>query len=227
MAHLLDNPAWHALTGEQSAYGTSAGRAARYRASVSPIAAVQDQSNEALLDLAEITPAGEVVALFTPGEIPVDTWQALAEVELTQWVCESPVQADGELDFVQLGAADAQAMFDLARSADPGPFEMETYQLGDYVGIFEDGALVAMAGERICFESYREVSAVATLPGHEGRGYAKALVAEIVRRQHAADCTPFLHVRIGSPAEAAATRVYARLGFVERTRCAMTVLRRR
>ena len=81
-----------------------------------------------------------------------------------------------------------------------------------------------MAGERICFSGFREVSAVCTDPTYTGRGYAQALVWEIVRRQQRSGCVPFLHVRIGSPSEAQATRVYEKLGFVPRREIGMSIL---
>lgn len=227
MTHPLDNPAWQALTSEQRAFGHHLGDAARYHADVSPIAAVGSSSN-GYQDLARITQQGEIVAVFDNGAEMGDQWQLMAQVPLTQWTCTEPIAGEkpDQVETVELRQSVAGQMFDLARTADPGPFESRTYELGAYVGIFEGTRLVAMAGERMCFAGYREVSAVATLPGYEGRGYARALVAEIVHRQFEAGAVPFLHVRVGSPAEAAATRVYGKLGFTLREKFTMNVLRR-
>ena len=227
----LDNPSWHALSGPQREFGIVGERAARFLPDVSPIAAVADQSAEALRELAGFVELGHFVALFAPGEIAGDIaelWRLAATAPLTQWICPQPVaETSSQVDFVELGDEDAEQMYRLAKATDPGPFEMRTNRLGDYVGVKVDGVLVAMAGERICLPGYREVSAVCTDAAHQGRGYAQALVLEIARRQQRKGCVPFLHVRTGSPAEAQAKAVYRKLGFVQRMAGEMAVLVRR
>ena len=227
----LDNPSWHALSGPQREFGIVGERAARFLPDVSPIAAVADQSAEALRELAGFVEPGRFVALFAPGEIAGDIaelWRLAAVAPLTQWICPQPAaETSSQVDFVELGDEDAEQMYRLAKATDPGPFEMRTNRLGDYVGVKMDGVLVAMAGERICLPGYREVSAVCTDAAHQGHGYAQALVLEIARRQQRKGCVPFLHVRTGSPAEAQAKAVYRKLGFVQRMAAEMAVLVRR
>ena len=226
-ADVLDNPPWHALAGPQREFGMVGERAARYLPDVSPIAAVADRSGEALRELAGFVEPGQYVAVFAPGEVAgeaADLWRLAAAVPLTQWICPQPVAATYDVDWVELNDADAEQMQRLARATDPGPFELRTNRLGDYVGVKRDGALVAMAGERMCLPGYREVSAVCTDAAHQGRGYAQALVLEIAHRQRRRGCVPFLHVRTGSPAEAQAKAVYQKLGFVQRMAAEMTVL---
>jgi len=223
----LDNPAWYALTGEQRAFGIAGDLAARYQPDVSPIAAVADSSGEALVELAGFVEPGEFVAVFAPGELPAELWRLATVAPLSQWVCPDPPSYDARTDWIELGDSHAEQMLRLARETDPGPFENRTHHLGDYVGVVRDGKLVAMAGERICLPGYREVSAVCTDAAHTGRGYAQALVLEIVRRQQNAGCVPFLHVRTGSPAEAQAIHVYRKLGFEKRGDYGMSILVRK
>ena len=223
----LDNPAWHALKGEQRAFGMVGERAARYLPDVSPIAAVADQSRDALVELAGFVEPGRFVAVVAPGELPDELWRMAAMAPLSQWVCPDPPAVDAEIDWVELTDAHAGEMLELARATDPGPFETRTHRLGNYVGVIRDARLVSMAGERICLSGYREVSAVCTDAAYTGRGFAQALVLEIVRRQQSAGCIPFLHVRTGSPAEAQAIHVYEKLGFHKRGDYAMSVLVRK
>ena len=147
-------------------------------------------------------------------------------VQLGQWMQDGAVE-EGDDGIERLGERDKDAMLALARLADPGPFELETWQLGTYFGIRADGQLVAMAGERMRLPGFIEVSAVATRPGYEGRGYASKLVRALLVRQHAAGDVPFLHVRVGSPSERAATRVYEKLGFRLRRNMPFRIGRRR
>ena len=227
----LDNPAWLALTGEQREFGMVGERAACYLPDVSPIAAVADQSTEALAELAGFIASGRFVALIDPGEPPPALWRLATVVPLTQWICPDPVTPDeSNVDWIELGDEYAGEMYRLVKETDPGPFERCTHRLGDYVGVVHRGGVVAMAGERICIAAqgtgrgFREVSAVCTDPAYVGRGYAQALVREIARRQQRLSCVPFLHVRIGSPAEAQASRVYEKVGFVKRRQVDMSIL---
>ena len=221
----LDNPAWPALSGEQREFGLVGERAARYLPDVSPIAAVADQSAEALAELATFVEPGQVVAVVDPGEPPTDLWRLATVVPLTQWFCPEPIpEQPTDLDWVELGDAESPEMYRLVKETDPGPFESRTHMLGDYVGVIREGRLVAMAGERICLQGYREVSAVCTDPAFTGRGYAQILVREIAVRQQRRGAVPFLHVRIGSPAEAQASKVYANVGFVRRKEVGMAIL---
>jgi len=223
---LLDNPAWYALTGEQREFGVAGSLAARYRADVSPIAAVADYSIEATNELAELVMPDEIVAVIKAGPVDTGVWRELTTIELTQWVCDALEPNESALTWIELNDGDVEDMQTLVKATDPGPFERSTHQLGDYVGVRIGGRLVSMAGERICLEGNREVSAVCTAEGFGGRGYARGLVAEIVARQHRVNCRSFLHVRVGSPAERIASGVYAKLGYQERIRYPMKVLRR-
>ena len=83
-----------------------------------------------------------------------------------------------------------------------------------------------MGGERLRPPGYTEVSAICTVPAVRGRGLAKlilrALVSDIQRRGE----VPFLHVMAGSPSERSAVALYQRLGFRERKRAILSILRR-
>jgi len=227
MNHPLDNAIWLALTGPQRAFARVGERAGRYQPHISPMAAVADESDAAFADLARVVKPGEVIAIPCERLLPEREWEPLTTVELGQWMQEGRIDTGREDDLVELGERDKEAMFALAKLADPGPFELETWQLGRYFGIRADDQLVAMAGERVRLPGYIEVSAVATRPGYEGRGYASRLVRALLVRQHAKSEVPFLHVRVGSPSQRAATRVYEKLGFKLRRMLPFRAARRR
>lgn len=225
--HPLDNPVWYALSGEQKAFGYTLEKAARYRPDVSPFAAVIDASTEAFVELSTLYKPGEIASVISGATSFPSYWEHVHTVELRQFVCENLiVEPDQEIDWVELGEPDVDSMTALARATNPGPFEKFTYQLGEYVGIKDNGALISMSGERICFDGFREVSAVCTAEGYGGRGYAQTLVAEIVKRQLARNAISYLHVRIESPSELVAAQVYEKLGYSERTRYPLQILRR-
>lgn len=228
MSHPLDNPAWHALIGPQRQFGRVGKLAARYLPSISPIAAVMQESDAAFADLAALTAPGEIVAVITDRLLPDRDWQTVAVVHLSQWLHSGKVVAPAaDASIETLGEADAAAMYALARLTDPGPFEKDTWRLGTYLGVRSGDALVAMAGERMRLPGYAEVSAVATHPANVGHRYASRLVHAVLARQADAGEQSFLHVRTGSPSEAAASRVYHNLGYRVRHRSTFHVGQRR
>jgi predicted GNAT family acetyltransferase len=142
--------------------------------------------------------------------------------ELVQMVGEDARGAH-DPDVVTLGWADVPEMLELVRMTDPGPFLMRTIELGKYVGIRRDGALVAMAGERLHFDGWTEISAVCTAPRHRGQGLASRLVSTLVADiQHRSERV-FLHV---VTANVNAIRLYEGLGFRARRGRTISVLTR-
>ncbi|MGZ4829186.1 MAG: GNAT family N-acetyltransferase [Candidatus Angelobacter sp.] len=100
-------------------------------------------------------------------------------------------------------------------------------KLGQFLGIREqgkeDGKLVAMGGLRLHLPGCREITTVATLPGHEGHGYATAIMRALIERIHARGERPFLTVRTDNTR---AVEIYRRLGFKERTLLYSQTIRR-
>jgi predicted GNAT family acetyltransferase len=105
-------------------------------------------------------------------------------------------------------------MTDLVERTRPGPFTARTIELGTYLGVRDEGRLVAMAGTRMRPAGYTEISAVCTDEGHRGRGLARLLVTRMVEEIEARDETPCLHAL---DSNAGAIRLYEQLGFTVRT----------
>ena len=123
----------------------------------------------------------------------------------------------------ELTPADVPDMLDLAKLTQPGPFAPGTIVLGSYVGIRSAGQLIAMAGERMRFPQFTEISAVCTHPQHRGRGHASSLVRALIRQIIARNETPFLHLYSQNTRAAA---LYTKLGFAHRRNLIVSVLQR-
>jgi ribosomal protein S18 acetylase RimI-like enzyme len=220
---LLDNAVWAALQGRHARFARGAGGALGYRADVSPFHAVDALDAAGWASLAELVAPGGAAVLFRRevGPLP-GGWRELWRDRAHQLVLDDLVAVDPPAAHRELGDADVGEMLALVELAQPGPFLPRTIELGRYLGVFEDGRLVAMAGERLDLDGYTEVSAVCTHPDARRRGLAAALTAEVCRGILARGDRPFLHV---AEANDTARRVYEALGFRRRAMVDVLVAR--
>jgi ribosomal protein S18 acetylase RimI-like enzyme len=220
---LLDNPAYGALCGAHARLAQVRGRARRYPADVAPFLALPSPpSAQDWRDAAGLVAPGTYVAgRYGGGELP-DGWRAVQAFDLVQMIEERVTGVDCA-EATPLGAADVPEMLELVAQTEPGPFLTRTIELGDYLGIRRDGALVAMAGERFRLDGWTEISAVCTKPDRRGQGLASqlmgALIAGIQRRSERA----FLHAM---STNTGAIRLYEALGFRMRQQATLTVVTR-
>ncbi len=218
----LDNPAWAALTGRHGHLALGDGPVRRYPAEVSPFSAVADL--DALPVLAGRMGEGDVAVLWAPDDLEAPDGVELAmRFDCLQMVAfdfrPAPVADDADV----LGLADAQAMQDLAVLTKPGPFGLRTPEMGHYIGVHAEGALVAMAGERMKPSGFTEISAVCVHPDHLGRGHARKLMSIVGSRIVADGRVPFLNVL---PDNAGAIKLYESLGFAPRHMMKVHLLRK-
>lgn len=221
--HVLDQAAWASLTGPHAHFAQGTGRALRYPVDVSPVIAVPPVQDEAVwADLLALVGPGEIA--FLAGEIsaPPDGWEIAFQGDGVQLVATGALESRPSDDLVTLGAADAPEMLDLVARTQPGPFEPKTYQLGTYLGVRRDGALVAMAGERLHPPGWTEISAVCTDAAHRGQGLATTLVRAVAHNIRQRGETPFMHA---SSDNVNAVRLYRSIGFEIRRTVRFSVLR--
>jgi GNAT superfamily N-acetyltransferase len=221
---ILDDIFWNALSTTQAHFAEGAGAARRYARGFSPIVAFADAANPAFDDLAPFCASGE--------RFYCDSWSGAAppgwevEVESTmfrmRYVGAAPAH-DPAPDAIALRAEHVPQALALAELTHPGPFGPRTIELGDYFGCFEDGRLIAMAGERMAAPGLREVSGVATHPDFQGRGLARRLMTKLIGRQLARGETPFLHVM---RANESARALYRSMGFEEYRETVVRVIAR-
>ena len=220
----LDRPPWSTLTSSHSAFAFGNELARRYRPEYSPLSAVREVSAPCLQALSALMQPGEIVGLFNAEA--VTTSGDLVEVvhkPLEQFVFSGREIAAPREELVVLTEADVPDMMALAKLTEPGPFAARTVLLGEYLGIRSGGRLIAMAGERMKFPGFTEISAVCTYPEHRGRGLAEALVRALIRRILSRGEMPFLHIFSDY---AAARSLYVKLGFTQRRSFVVSVLKR-
>jgi ribosomal protein S18 acetylase RimI-like enzyme len=222
MTHTIDNPIWNALNSGNSLYAFGTDSARYIKRDVGLFAGLKDNSEHDLEALYTLLPSKSVVILFTPGDISIPAyWRIQLKKDLLQMEYEHSLSfIEGKNEIVKLGDEHIPAMLELTALTKPGPFLQRSIDFGNYEGIFVDGQLVAMAGQRLQPEPYIEVSAVCTHPYHTGKGYAAKLVASQVEHIRSLSRIPFLHVY----PENAACKLYEKLGFVTRKHMLVYVL---
>jgi ribosomal protein S18 acetylase RimI-like enzyme len=210
----LDAPAWNALTSAQQSFATGAGHVKRYRRGILPFAACEPGYENEPGSLSSLLEPEEIFYLI--GDLPPlpGNFTVLKELPCAQMVLQNPVPAiENTATISRLTANDKEAMFNLINKVQPGYYEPDTYQLGNYVGIWQRNALVAIAGERMRLDGLTEISAICTDPDFTGRKYAQQLIAELCHYNLQQDITPFLHVL---ETNERAIRLYEYMGFATR-----------
>jgi ribosomal protein S18 acetylase RimI-like enzyme len=208
---LLDNIIWHSLTGRQQSLAVGTGEVRRYASGYSPILAFADPSLAKLSDLRPWCEVGEQIYCADWSGPPPPDWTIVREAPMLRmlWDGAAP-DTDPAAHATPLGPEHAAEALELAILTRPGPFAIRTIEMGDYFGYFDEGRLVAMAGERMWAGSYREISGVCTHPDYQGRGMARQLTLKLVHRELLRGETPFLHV---VSSNTGAIRLYRKMGF--------------
>ncbi|MES2444649.1 MAG: GNAT family N-acetyltransferase [Pseudomonadota bacterium] len=220
--HALDRPVWAALTSRQAGLAEGDARAWRMQRDHGVFAAAADGSVESLAALAALIPEGEDVWLVETDPVPPPGTVIRRQALCHQMIAEALTSAaEPGFEIVDLGEAAAGEMFALARLTEPGPYYPRTHRLGDFVGVKQDGRLVAMAGERMRLDGFTEVSGVCTHPDFRGRGYAGALMRVVTARILARGEAAFLH---SYASNAGAIALYESLGFGFRAEIWATVV---
>ncbi|MGC1349441.1 MAG: GNAT family N-acetyltransferase [Xanthobacteraceae bacterium] len=194
--------------------------ARRYPAKIAPMAGVREISNASLNALAALI----VVGLFGPEPVSeAGDLLVVSHKHIDQMICDRQDNSPQTGPVTELTPADVPDMLHLVELTKPGPFSAGAIMLGSYLGIRCAGKLIAMAGERMRFDGFTEISAVCTHPGYRGCGYASSLVRALVRQIITRGETPFLHLYSDNTIAAA---LYTKLGFALQRRLIVTVLRR-
>lgn len=179
---------------------------------VSPFVGFAENYVSGFSDLYELLPTGRKILYAIPSPIIQPTgWQISHQIKGLQFIYEGDNDIKASFSkVISLTDTHVTAMVELAKLTKPGPFGKKTIDFGSYFGIFENKKLVAMTGQRLHVENYKEISAVCTHPDHSGKGYAYLLLQHQLMIILEQGQQPFLHVRHDNER---AIAIYKRLGF--------------
>ncbi len=196
MEHILDNPIWSALTLNNAELAFGDEKVKFFDKEVSPFVAVKENNAESFDHLHHLLlHAGPVIFASTEKPNLSSNWIILQSIEGFQMVHNGSTQSTAEINPVLLNKTHIPEMLALTQLTKPGPFNARTIEFDHYYGVFENGELAAMTGQRLCVENYAELSAVCTHPSHLGKGYARHLLLFHIKRLLGEGKIPYLHVR--------------------------------
>jgi ribosomal protein S18 acetylase RimI-like enzyme len=220
----LDRPVWSSLTTHHTSLSTGNELARRFLPDVNLFVSARDDSPEALAALADLVKPGDLAFILqVPGIVLPPGFVEVRKAEGVQMVLGSSALTHSDAEIVTLTDQDAPEMLALATLTEPGPFLTRTHTMGHFRGVRIDGRLAAMAGERMRFPGYTEVSGVCTHPDFRGRGLARRLSAAVVAGIQARGDRAFLHAW---KTNHAAISLYEALGFELRAAVNVSVLKR-
>ena len=208
----LDNPAWHSLNETHRSFAIGENEIKFYNPDICPFGGINSKDAD-LISFLKIHP--ELNSFFVIGDKPQESPGLIIEKELVclQMICSAPIKMEFTEDIIFLKEAYKKRLVELVNLVQPGYFKEGTSSMGDYYGIFKEGKLVAVTGERMKMYGFTEISAVVTHPDFTGKGFAKQLVAHTVNKNFDQDIIPYLHV---AESNISAISLYERSGFITR-----------
>ncbi|WP_190276773.1 GNAT family N-acetyltransferase [Catenulispora acidiphila] len=210
LSHVLDDPARHALLGPHAEFAERVGDVLRYPPEMSFFTSLPPRPTEAdWRDAAKLLGPGGILTAASDAVPDRPGWEVVMALPGVQLV-DDGIAAASDPEAVRLTAADVPEMTALVEHAKPGPFRSRTIEMGTYLGIRQEGRLVAMAGTRLHPPGHAEISAVCTHADFRGRGLAARLVLAVAHDIRSRGEIPFLHAAADNTA---AIRLYEALGF--------------
>lgn len=209
----LDNPFWSSLQTLHRALALQSGAVARYPSDYAPFLGVEAGGIQAAQDLEHLLAAGESVYLLGVVPTPPPGWKLHAFRPLAQMVCEAPLPPMEGPPVIALTEHHREEVLALTALVYPHYFRRRTMDLGRYFGLYQEGRLAAIIGERLGTPVHREMSAICTHPDYHGRGYARQLTTMLTNKVLEEGGLPFLHV---SHENSRAKQLYERLGYRHR-----------
>jgi predicted GNAT family acetyltransferase len=224
MKHVLDRPVWSALTTRHAGLAEGGSLARRYHPSITLFAEARDASNECLRALGELAGRNEKLLLVQADDIVLPPgFSAITAASAVQMVARRPLEKVEDERLERLSDADAADMLALAKLTNPGPFSLKAQRLGEFWGVKVNGALVAMAGERMKQDGYTELSGVCSHPDVRGRGLARLLSLFVAGRIVERGELPYLHAYATNTV---AIALYKSIGFEVRRMMKVALIRR-
>ncbi|WP_142785390.1 GNAT family N-acetyltransferase [Changchengzhania lutea] len=207
----LKNPVWYALGETHKKFSISYHGVKFYDPQICTFGAFEDAGNT-VEALNEYSQRVDRFFLVSQNKIPkYDTNFVVLDqkIEGVQMVLDTLETCKIIETIVPLTHEHIDEIYDLVWLVMPGYYQKRTFEMGDYFGVFKNGKLVSISGQRMQTNSFIEVSAVVTHPDYTRLGLAKQLVVHTTNEILKTGKKAILHTTKGN----AAIKLYQNLGY--------------
>lgn len=225
---LLDNPIWNALNSRDRDKNIGSEEFSFFDIETAPFIGMKFWDEENQKKLIANVPSDRSWFLLIAEEVNfIEELEIVFTIPLYQFICpklgEAPTLKKN-IEIVVLNESNIDEMIALTELTKPGPFRKRTIEFGNYHGIFEDGKLVAMGGERLHVDGFTEISAICTHPDYRGFGYGAIITDFLAESVIKKGQIPFLHARVDN---INAISVYKKLGFEIRSKIQFYIFKKK
>ena len=211
LEHQLKNPVWHSLKETHKKFIIEFNGVPFYNPDVCTFAAFNDETKTAKA-ANEYVKSSDDFFFVSENQTPiVDGVNVVLEKKTDgcQMVLNKLVDIKITENIVLLDETFIDEIYNLVWLVMPGYYKKRTFEMGNYYGIFKDGKLVSIAGQRMQTNLFIEVSAVVTHPDYTGKGLARQLIVHNTKEILKENKTPILHTNKGN----LAIPLYEKLGY--------------
>lgn len=211
LEHQLKNPVWSSLQETHKKFAVEFNNVQFYNSEVCTFGAFFDENNtaEAANEYIKTSDSFFYVSENLTPVVDETKVEFTKKIDGCQMVLDSLTNVNITEKIVLLDETFSEEIYDLVWLVMPGYYRKRTFEMGKYFGIFKNGKLVSIAGQRLQSNLFIEVSAVVTHPNYTRRGLAKQLIAHNTKEILKENKTPILHTNKGNPAIA----LYQKLGY--------------
>lgn len=207
----LQNPVWYSLEEAHQRFVVDYNDVKFYDPKICPFGAFKQaaKTKDALTAYSKLT---DSFFLVTENGTPTYDKNYVVlnkKMEGCQMVLSDLIEVEITETIVPLNKTHLQDIYDLIWLVMPGYYKKRTFDMGDYFGIFKNGKLVAISGQRMQTNAFIEVSGVVTHPDFTRRGFAKQLITHTTKQILKTEKQAILHTTKGNPA----IELYESLGF--------------
>ena len=142
-------------------------------------------------------------------EIDTNTTVLEKKISGCQMVLENLIDIETTEEIVVLTEKHIDEIYDLIWLVMPGFYRKNGFKMGKFFGIFKNGKLIAISGQRMQADDFIEISSVVTHPDHTRKGYARQLITHTTKEILKEDKLPILHTNKGN----IAISLYEKIGY--------------
>lgn len=142
-------------------------------------------------------------------EIDTNTTVLKKKISGCQMVLENLIDIETTEEIVVLTEKHIDEIYDLIWLVMPGFYRKNGFKMGKFFGIFKNGKLIAISGQRMQADDFIEISSVVTHPDHTRKGYAIQLITHTTKEILKENKLPILHTNKGN----VAISLYEKIGY--------------